>query len=220
MLAETIMTFHKKLDINDLIINKDATLSKLHKYTQNSTSGVIFVTAHFSNWELLAQFMAINGFPMIAIGRKGNNKLIEKNITTPFRERNGTTNVYKENAMLRLAKALKKNEYTGLLIDQKASGKQSTKINFFGHLADTTTSVALLKLKFNPIILPVFAAREENGLYNLHVFEPIEYIAEEENTPDEKIQKMTQKYTDSIENIIRKYPDQWFWMHNRWRLPK
>lgn len=219
-LAEIIMMFNDRLDIDSMINDKEWILQALEKYTKNKKNGVLIITAHFSNWELAAQFLPQNGYPMTAIGRKGNNTLIEENITLPFREKYGNKNIHKKNAIIKLVKTLKSNGYAGLLIDQKASGSSSVKTKFFDKEVDTTSAVATLKLKFDPIILPIFVARQKDGKYSCVIYDPVEYNALEIENEEEKIEKITQKYNDIIEDVIRQYPEQWFWMHNRWRLPK
>lgn len=210
-LAEIIMLLNDKINLEDKILNQEVTLEKLKALTKEKKNGVVFVTAHFSNWELLAQFLPKNGYPMMGIGRKGNNQLIEDNFTTPFREKYGNTNIHKKNAILKIVKVLKKNGCIGLLIDQKAGSDEGIKASFFGEPADTTTSVATLKLKFNPIIIPMFIARESDGNYSLIIKD----TKEEENST---IESLTQEYNDILEEVIKAYPEQWFWMHNRWRL--
>ena len=217
-LAEIIMLFNDRLNINELIINKEEVLKKLQNIKKDAKQGTIFITAHFSNWELAAQFLSLNGFPVTAVGRKGNNELIEKNITTPFREKYGNKNIYKKNAVLKIVKALKNNKNIGVLIDQKAGANESVKVNFFGKPTDTVNSIAILKLKYDPIILPIFALRQSDGRYKIVVYDPVTYTAPNESYQEEKIKKMTQKYNDILEDMIRKNPEQWFWMHNRWRL--
>lgn len=217
-IAEIILMINDKLDYENLINNKEESLKKLQMYTKDAKNGVVIITAHFSNWEYAAQFLPRNGYPMIAIGREGNNKLIEKNFTTPFRERFGNKNIYKKAAMLNIIKGLKQSKNIGLLIDQKSGGKNSIKAKFFGEDADTTTSIATLKLKYNPVIIPIFAPRGEDGKYTPLILEPVTYMAEEEPNKEKKIELMTQRYNDIFEEVIRQYPEQWFWMHNRWRL--
>ena len=155
---------------------------------------------------------------MIVIGRKGNNRLIEANITTPFREKYGNSAASKDKAMLSMMKRLKAKGNVGLLIDQKAGGSHSAKIDFFGKPAETTLSVASLKLKLDPLIVPVFVVRDSDGLYELVISEPVEYVADEIEDQQKKLVAMTLKYNQAIEGIVKKYPSQWFWMHNRWRV--
>lgn len=216
--AEIILMINDKFDYDSAVTNEKEALEKLNLYTKNAKNGVIIITAHFSNWELAAQFLPRNGYPMIAIGREGNNKLIEKNFTTPFRERFGNKNVYKNRAMVSIIKGLKEGKTTGILIDQKSGGKSIVKTEFFSNPVDTTSSIATLKLKYNPLILPIFMPRDKSGKYSMVVCEPIEYMADEESDKTKKIALITQRYNDTIEKIINEYPEQWFWMHNRWRL--
>ena len=216
--AEIILMINDKLDFDSMLNNQEEAIEKLKLYTKDAKNGVIIITAHFSNWEFAAQFLPRNGYPMIAIGREGNNKLIEKNFTTPFRERYGNTNIYKKQAMINIIKGLKSSKNVGLLIDQKSGGKSSIKAKFFGHEADTTTSIATLKLKYDSLILPIFMPRGEDGRYTPLILEPVEYKADEVSDKTQKIALMTQRYNDIFEEIISEYPEQWFWMHNRWRL--
>jgi len=217
-ITEILLMFTGKFDIENAIKNRDEAKEKLQKLAENSPHGIVFMTAHFSNWELMAHFIAKNGLPMIVIGRKGNNRLIEANITTPFREKYGNSAASKDKAMLSMMKRLKANGNVGLLIDQKAGGSHSAKIDFFGKPAETTLSVASLKLKLAPLIVPVFVVRDSDGLYELVINEPVEYVADEIEDQQEKLEAMTLKYNQAIEDIVKKYPSQWFWMHNRWRV--
>ncbi len=217
-ISEILLMFTGQFDIDKAIKNQDEAQKKLQDIAQNSPNGVIVMTAHFSNWELAAHFLAKHGLPMLAIGREGNNKLIDQKITIPFRNKYGNRAISKDNAMLAMAKTLKKGDAVGLLIDQKAGQLNSVKVDFFGTPAETTLSVAMLKLKFNPVVVPIFIARQSDGLYEMIINEPIDYTADELEDKEKKSEAMTLKYNQAIEEIIRKYPAQWFWMHNRWRL--
>jgi len=217
-ISEILLMFTGQFDIDKAIKNVDEAKEKLQKIAQNSPHGVIVMTAHFSNWELAAHFLAKNGLPMLAIGREGNNKLIDQKITIPFRNKYGNRATSKDNAMLAMAKTLKKGDAVGLLIDQKAGQLNSVKVDFFGTLAETTLSVAMLKLKFNPVVVPIFIARQSDGMYEMIINTPIDYVADEIENKEKKLKAMTMKYNQAIEEIIREYPVQWFWMHNRWRL--
>jgi KDO2-lipid IV(A) lauroyltransferase len=117
--------------------------------------------------------------------------------------------------MLSMVKRLKRNGRVGILIDQKAGGLNSVKVDFFGREAETTTSIALLKKKLNPIIVPFFIVRLESGLYEIVIKELIEPNG---NLEDVTIEEMTLSYNQALEEIIRREPTQWFWMHNRWRI--
>ena len=217
-ISEILFMFVEKFDVDKAIINYQEAKKKLQDILKESPRGVIVVTAHFSNWELAAHFLAKNGLPMLAIGRKGNNRLIDTNITTPFREKYGNQSVSKKKAMLAMIKRLKSAGNVGLLIDQKSGHLNSAKVDFFGKPAETTLSVASLKLKFDPLVVPIFILRQGNGLYKMIINSPIDYSANEIEEKEKRLEAMTQKYNNTIEEIIRQYPSQWFWMHNRWRI--
>jgi len=216
--SEILLMFVDRFDIDGSIKNFAEAKEKLEYISQNSPQGVIVMTAHFSNWELAAHFLAKYGLPMLAIGREGNNKLIDRNITIPFRNKYGNHATSKDNAMLSMAKVLKRGNAVGLLIDQKSGHLNSVKVDFFGMPAETTLSVAMLKLKFDPLVIPVFIVRQRDGTYELIINDSIDYVADEVEDKEKKLELMTAKYNLAIEEMIREYPEQWFWMHNRWRL--
>jgi KDO2-lipid IV(A) lauroyltransferase len=216
-ITEIVLMFVDRFDIDSAIINKDEAIAKIDKLLANSPNGIIAMTAHFSNWELLAQFLARHGLKMMVVGREGNNKLIEHNITTPLRRKYGNDTVYKHKAMMAMFKTLKKGGNVGILIDQKAKkNNNSVMVNFFGQSASTTTVVAMLKQKFDPLVVPFFVARESDGRYNLIIQDAIESNCQDDST--KCLEEMTQSYNDAMQEVISRYPSQWFWMHNRWRL--
>ena len=213
--AEILLMFAGRFDIDDAVVNKEEALKQIEELTQNSPNGIIAMTAHFSNWELLAHFLAKHGLKMLVIGREGNNKLIEDNITTPFRRKYGNDTAFKSKAMLSMVKRLKQGGNVGILIDQKSGAQGSVKVNFFGEPAETILSIATLKEKLDPLVVPFFAVRVGEGKYRILIERPVEYEGDE--TGDERLEKMTQQYNSVMESVIRDYPAQWFWMHNRWR---
>ena len=217
-IAEILLMFVERFDIDEAVVNRDEVILQLEALVQKSSHGIIAMTAHFSNWELLAHFLSKHGLPMLAVGRQGNNTLIEENITIPFRKKYGNDTVTKKKAMLNMVKRLKKGGNIGILIDQKAGDTNSVKVDFFGKPAETTTTIAMLKQKFNPKIVPLFIARVSDGKYKIIMNDSIDYVAEEEQDEEKKLELMTVKYNQVIESVIRKYPSQWFWMHNRWRI--
>ncbi|MDR1285573.1 MAG: lysophospholipid acyltransferase family protein [Campylobacteraceae bacterium] len=216
--AEIMLIINKKKTIDDFLINKDEVLKAMADITKDNKKGIIFITAHFGNWEILPHALAMNGYPMVAIGREGDNILIEKNLTKPFRERYGNQNTYKSEAMSKMVKALKNGGNVGLLIDQKAGSTNSALTTFFGIECRTTTSVASMKLKYDSLVIPMFAKRESNGKYRIIFYGAVNYIAEEKESKTDKIEAMTQHYNDILERAIKEAPEQWFWMHNRWKI--
>ncbi len=209
--AEILLMFVDRFDIDSAVVNRTEMIEKLQALAEESPNGVIAMTAHFSNWELLAHFLAKHGFHMLVIGREGNNKLIEDRITTPFRRKYGNDTAFKSKAMLSMVKRLKHGGNVGILIDQKAGGQNSVKVDFFGEKAETTTSIATLKQKLDPLVIPFFIARVSKGKYKVIIKDPVE------PEQGESLESMTATYNRIMESVIREFPSQWFWMHNRWR---
>ena len=214
--AEILLMFVDRFDIDEAIINLQESVDKLSEISSQKR-GVIAFTAHFSNWELLAHFLAKHSFPIVVVGREGDNKIIDERITIPFRNRYGNKAVYKNKAMIAMAKALKNRENVGMLIDQKTGGTHSAKVEFFGRKASTTLSTAALKLKFDPLIIPISVVRENKGHYRMYIDPPIDYTASEIDDEKEKMKAMTLRYNHALETMIFRAPEQWFWMHNRWK---
>lgn len=215
--AEILLIANDRFDINAHIVNKDEILATLKAATKDNTRGAVFLSMHFGNWELLAHFLAYNGYPSMGIGRRGNNSLIEERLTLPFRGRYGNINVYKNKAMIKLIKALKQNENIGLLIDQKAGYKNSIKTTFFGKECYTTSSIATIALRYKPLVASIFLKRIANGKYEI-VMDILEFEEDTTKTQEQNMLYITQKCNDILEKTIKTAPEQWFWMHNRWKI--
>jgi len=209
-MTEIVLLLNKQFDIDDAIINKEETLIRLEALKSQYPTGWIFLTAHFSNWELLAQFLAKHGYPMLVIGREGDNRLIDHRITVPFREAYGNTTAYKKKSALSIFKTLKSGKNVGILIDQKVYHTEAVKVTFFGQDAYTTPLVATMRQKLDIAVIPIFLSRNEEGKYSFEIEDATGYRGE--------IKEMTQEYNHIMEKIIRKSPAQWFWMHNRWKI--
>jgi KDO2-lipid IV(A) lauroyltransferase len=177
----------------------------------------IFLTAHIGNWELLGYIFTLNGYILNILAREGNNSLIEKNITLNSRHRFGAKTIYKKRAGISFVRALKRGESVGVLIDQKAGLVNGVMTKFFDRDVTTASLIANIKLKLDVDIVPLFLVRDGNK-FKLIIRDKIEYKAEEIENQNDKIVAMTQRYNDEIERIVREYPMQWFWMHNRWKI--
>ena len=209
-ISEILFMLTNRFDLDASVINKEEALAKLQKLEEENTIGRIVMTAHFSNWELAAQFLAKHGYPMLAVGREGDNTFIDRHMTIPFREKYGNRSVYKKRAALSILKTLKRGDIVGVLIDQKVSAADGVKVKFFNRDVYTTSVVATMKQKLNVMVVPIFLPRVSKGKYKLIIGDPMR-----ENSD---IITMTQAYNDAIEEIVREYPEQWFWMHNRWKV--
>ena len=209
-ISEILFMLADTFDIDEAVINKEEALERLKALQEEGTVGRIVMTAHFSNWELAAHFLAKHGYPMLAVGREGDNQEIDQRLTLPFREKYGNRSVYKKRAAIAILKTLKRGDIVGVLIDQKVGREDGVKVQFFERDVYTTSIVAIMKQKLNVMVVPIFLPRVGRGKYKLIVGDPIR-----ENSD---ITTMTQCYNDAIEEVVRAYPEQWFWMHNRWKV--
>lgn len=211
--AEVLLLINDRINLDDVMQNGESAVKKVKELTKNNKNGIIFVTAHFGNWEFLAHYFATKGFPVSVVGRYGNNSLIEDNITFPFRHKFGNDLIYKDNAMRNMIKLLKNHGNLGILTDQKTG---NFKAEFFGRQCYTTKSVATLFLKFNPMIIPIFAKRIDKTKFEI-IVEKFPKIPSNLSKNEAEL-FITQTCNDIFENIVRSAPEQWFWMHNRWRM--
>ncbi|BCD60746.1 MULTISPECIES: lysophospholipid acyltransferase family protein [unclassified Nitratiruptor] len=196
--AEILFIFHNRFDFSSIE----------GSFTPKTEKPKIFVTAHFGNWEALAHFLAQSGYPMAVVAREGNNTLIERNFSKPFRQKYGNKVIYKHGAMRGLFKELKSKNNIGLLIDQKA-GRDGISMTFLGRKCMTLPTVALLAKKFDVEVVPVFLVREGGKL---------KLIQKDFSCKGCSVEEYTQKLNDILEEVVRAYPEQWFWMHNRWKV--
>lgn len=214
-LAQTLLFSQNRLNFDDLMINGEESLEKIKRLKGDNKNGVIFFTAHFGNWEILAHYFGSNGHPCSVVGRRGNNSLIEERITRPFRTMMGNDLIYKDDAMIKMVRVLKKGGNVGILTDQKTNSSYSFRTTFFGRECYTTRSLSALYLKFLPSLIPIFAKR---------VGEKYEFVIKEfpeipKNLNDEEKEFfITQTCNDIFEEVVRSAPEQWFWMHNRWKI--
>ncbi|MCX5838724.1 MAG: lysophospholipid acyltransferase family protein [Deltaproteobacteria bacterium] len=176
--------------------------------------GLLVFSAHFGNWELQAIAFSLIFQPMLVIYRILDNLFLER-FVTEIRSSTGNRLLTKQKAMRTMLKALNANEVVGLLMDQNWSWQEGVFVDFFGRPACTTDGLALLAMHTGAPVIPGFMFRMENGKYRLVMGEEVKIINTGQKEKD--VQANTQNFTRIIEDIVRKYPDQWFWVHQRWK---
>ncbi len=173
--------------------------------------GVVFVSGHLGSWELLARRVALAGYPCQTIAKETTDErttaLIEKfrassTLRSIWRGRSGAAK-----AMLR---ALRDGQILGLLIDQDTD-VQSVWVPFFGHPAKTPRAAADLALRTGAAVVMGFCRREADGRYALAM--------KELPTAGLEAEALTARMTAEIEAAVREAPEQWVWMHRRWKSP-
>ena len=192
---------------NDLIKTVGADI--LNRVTSNNRP-VIFVSGHFSNFELMSMEITKRKIKLATIYRPLNNYFLN-----PFMEYVRRKNVCKNQIKKGISGVKESIEYIkqgysiALMIDQRVS--EGEKINFFNQPALTTTLPAQLALKFGLSIIPVFIKREGSGRYKIEFYDEI--------TSSDFTNKfdLTKKLNSILEEMIRKNPNEWIWTHNRWK---
>ncbi|MFN3534053.1 MAG: lysophospholipid acyltransferase family protein [Desulfatiglandales bacterium] len=180
--------------------------------------GILLLTAHLGNWELLniafaIEFLLGGGYKASIVVRALDNPVIDL-LSLRLRSRFGTRVIDKKNAMRGILKALRENQAVGILLDQNVDWYQGVFVRFLGRWTCTNKGMAQIALKTNAPVIPAFGVRKEN-FYELNFYPPLRLIQSGDPTKD--VEENTQLFTSVIEDEIRRYPDQWLWFHRRWK---
>lgn len=175
--------------------------------------GVLVLTGHIGNWELLPLAMGQMGLPVSAIYRPLEFEPLDRFFISQ-RSRYGARLLAKRRAMRSMLAGLHNNELIGMLLDQNARVKDGVFVDFFGIPACTGKGLALLARKTGAPVVPVFLVRE-NGRYRVECHPALPKIQTRDKTKD--IEAATALYNKVMEDMIRRYPQQWFWVHRRWK---
>lgn len=176
--------------------------------------GVLLLAAHLGNWELLAAAHGLSGYPLSVIARPLDSALLDR-IVTRFRERSGTEVIAKRRALPEVLDALRRQRMVAILLDQNATRREGVFVPFFGRPASTSKSLALLALRTGVPVVPVFIHREPDGSHRV-IVEP-EIQPSRTGALEEDVAALTAAFTRCVERAVRRWPEQWFWMHDRWR---
>ena len=213
-LGKTLLEFLQLPRMNGTRIKRVVDTSELSKIDAilRHGNGAILLGAHFGNWELLGAAFGLGGYPVNVIGRLSDNKKIG-HIIDRYRRLVGMKVIQKNDPIRKVLRALSNNELVAILMDQNTR-KDMVFVDFFGRPAATAKGVAVFALRTGVPVVPAFIVRE--GKYHkILIGNPI-YAHSSENT-DNDIQRYTAQFSKVIESYIKQYPDQWFWLHNRWK---
>ena len=191
---------------NNIIIEGDEILKDLKEKNKK----VIFISGHFSNFELMAMQIEKFGIKLAAIYRPLNNIFLNSIMERIRKKYICKNQIRKGIGGLKELMKLNKNGYsTALMIDQRVS--EGSRINFFNEKAFTTTIPAQLIKRFNISVVPIFIERFDSIKFKMTVNTPIDF-AEEDSIDD-----ITENLNGIIEKMIIKNPNNWIWSHNRWK---
>jgi KDO2-lipid IV(A) lauroyltransferase len=175
--------------------------------------GIFFLTGHFGNWELLAATHGLAGFGLSVVVRPLDNPYLDSLIARA-RERSGLRAISKREAVQGVREALGRGECIGILLDQDA-GRDGVFVPFLGRPASTSRALAVLAIKTRAPVLPAFIHRLPDGGHEL-VLDPEIPLAITGDL-DHDINVNTARFTEAIERHVRAHPEQWFWVHRRWK---
>jgi KDO2-lipid IV(A) lauroyltransferase len=175
--------------------------------------GVFILSGHCGNWELLAARIS-REVPVTGLARPMANPLVDDAVESHRRAAGARTMNARDSArsVLRL---LRRGEAVGMLLDQNALRNERVFVPFLGRPAATNFGLAMLALKTGAPVLPAFSARGADGRHRAWIGPPIPLAATGDRAA--RIGVTTARYTAAIEDWVRQYPDQWFWVHNRWK---
>ena len=175
--------------------------------------GVLALTAHVGNWEILTAAAELAGIPLHVLYRPLDFRPLDS-VLNRMRSRYGAVMIPTYRAMRRILTTLSAKGVVAILMDQNVDWYEGVYVDFFHQTACTNKGMAILALRTRAPVVPVFLVRE-NGMFRVEFFPAIPLISTGDNTHD--IEANTRQYNQAIETIVRRYPHQWFWVHQRWK---
>lgn len=175
--------------------------------------GIIGICPHLGNWEFVAAFTGLQGYPLSSIMKKQSNPYTNK-IIENLRKSFNMELIDKKKAGFQVLRALKRNRIVAFVADQDA-GRHGIFVSFFGRLASTAQGPARFALSNSSPALVFAGIREGKGKFRIIVSPIQDFVYDRENT-DNSVMKNTILWTARIEDVVRRFPEQYFWMHRRW----
>ncbi len=177
--------------------------------------GYLFVCAHFGSWEVQGVAHPLDsGHPIGVVARPLDNDRLDRRLVA-VRRMTGNTVIYKQRALVQVMRSLRAGGGIAFLIDQNVSEDDGIFVDFFGRPAATTTVTAALAVKTGCALVPCYAVLEPDGRYRSVYEPPIEWTPSGDRERD--IATLTQRMTKVLEGWIRERPEQWLWVHRRWK---
>lgn len=176
--------------------------------------GAFLLTLHLGNGDMAIAGLALHDIPLTVV-----SKIFKVQWLNDFwfnvRSRLGTEFIPPRNSSYEILKALKKKKTIGFVLDQFMGPPIGVRTQFFGKETGTAMGLAVMVKRSKAPVVPIYFYREDDGTTVIRFEKEIPF--EEKESKDETIRHMTQTYTDKIESIVRLYPEQWMWVHKRWK---
>lgn len=190
---------------------------KMLAYLNREHKPVVMITGHFGNFEVGGYILGLLGYPTHAVARPLDNPYLDRYLKS-FRESTGQYLITKVGASTEIIETLENEEIVAFLVDQAALGKKDIWVEFFGQPAKTFKAISLVALQFNALAAVAYAVRrkfDQPMRFDVHVPEILDAAVPSDDTlgPHE----FTHWFTKVLEQEIRKYPEQYWWVHKRWK---
>jgi Kdo2-lipid IVA lauroyltransferase/acyltransferase len=205
--------------INKENIHKWVDVEGLENFQEGNAKGkgLLSIVAHFGNWELMTIAGPIYLKPFDIVYRPLDNAVID-NIVEYVRTMQGNALIPKGGSGKKIMELLKDNHMIGILSDQNVATREGVFVDFFGRPACTGVGLAVMAMRSGTPILPAFMARQKSGKYKFILKPTIEAVCTDDYDADLVVN--TQRFTKIVEEVVREYPEQWFWFHQRWKTKK
>lgn len=177
-------------------------------------TGVIFVTGHVGHWEVLGSASLLVGYPVWSMGRGLRHPLVDRYVRK-LRESTGQRILPKRGALRSIIRLLRRGENVAFLIDQDAR-REGVFVDFFGRPASTTVSPARISIYTGAPIAFVYA-RRIGGQARFRVVLTDVVVPRRGNDARAEARRITQRLTRDLEEVVRQAPEQWLWLHRRWK---
>lgn len=215
--SKTFLEFFKLSSLNKNNIDRYIKFKNINYIDEalKRKKGVILVTGHINNWEFVGYALALKNYPIYAMAKRQDNRLVDKLINKQ-RELSGMKIIYKGINAKELFRALKKNYIIAMLGDVHGVPENINSI-FFGEPVSTPTGTALFGYRTSAPIIPIFSYRDENNIHKVIIEEE---IISTSNNREEFVNDIISCYNKRLENFIMNHPDQWFYFHNRFKIKR
>ncbi|MCC6811817.1 MAG: lysophospholipid acyltransferase family protein [Deltaproteobacteria bacterium] len=182
--------------------------------------GTLIVTAHIGNWELLGVLYSLMGVKLNIVARDIKNKSANK-LWISLRESSGLKQISakrRQGGLKQMLQALKNNEGVAIVLDQNMAADKGVFVQFFGKPACTLDLVAVLAKRTGAAVVVCFTHRRPDGTHYTKILPPLEWEFVASDDPHADVVHNTQRYTSLIEAAVREHPEQWLWLHRRWKV--
>ncbi len=185
-----------------------------YELARAQAKGLLYLTGHFSAWELLPAAHALYGHPLAFVTRPLDNVHLDRQLQR-IREACGNSVIPKRNAAREILERLKAGGAVGILVDQNTSLQEGVFADLFGIPAATTTGLALFSLRTEAAVLPGYLTPAKKGRYTIKFLPPVELVRSGDRSRD--LLDNTNRFNRIVEGIIREQPESWLWGHKRWK---